>query len=114
MENIKGLMTRYNKAQQASQDAAALRKELVHLLKEEGLTKAKFDFGERSVSYHSYNKHEDITQKLIKRMIVDRYPQVNADNFMKDLNAIRTKKLVETLQVEQRKKDRNSVSTDPL
>jgi hypothetical protein len=103
MENIKELMTRYNKAQQGNQEATSLRKELIPLLKGAGLTKTKFDFGDRSISFHSYSNYEEVTQKLIRRLLIASYPQINPDQFIEDLYAARTKKSVETLRVQSRR-----------
>ena len=103
MDNIRDLMTRYNRAQQASLETTSLRKQLVPMLKGAGLTKTKFDFGDRTISYHVYSSYEELTQKLIKKVIADKYPQIDPDQFVKDVYAARAKKSVETLQVVQGK-----------
>lgn len=99
LQKIKALMTRFNHAQLASCEATALRRQIVPLLKTAGLTKTKFDFGTRSVSYHTYNDYEAITQRLIKSVIRQKYPQINAEQFVKDLYAARQCKNIETLRV---------------
>lgn len=99
MEKIKELMTLYNKAQLASQEATALRKQLIPLVKSAGLTGTKFDFGDRSISYHNYHNYEDITQKLLKRVLAEKYPRMNAEQFIKDVYDSRIRKDVDTLRV---------------
>lgn len=99
MDNVKDLMNRYNKAQLASLEATRLRKQLIPLLKNEGLTKTKFDFGDRVIKYHNYTDHEGITQALIKNVIRQKYPQIDPDQFVKDLYGARSKKRIETIRV---------------
>ena len=55
LQKIKELMTRYDQAQRASSEAAKLRRQLVPLLKDLELTKTKFNFGDRNISFHKYN-----------------------------------------------------------
>lgn len=100
IQKIKELMTRYNSAQQAGCEAAAIRKQLVPLIKRTGLTKTKFDFGNRTIGFHSYNDYESITKKLIQSVIRDKYPQINAEQFSADLYAARKCKPVETLRAQ--------------
>lgn len=98
MDDIKEKIRRYYEVQQASTEAAALRKQLVPLLKQAELTKTKFDFGDKTVGYDSYYDYESITQKQI-RQVLSQYPQIDADLFVKQVYDARKKKLVETVKV---------------
>lgn len=100
MDRIKELMTRYDQAQRASCEAAQLRKQLVPLLRSNNLTSTKFDFGDRSIKYHSYNDYENITQQLIRAVLREKYPQVDANRVIADICAARKSKKVETLRVQ--------------
>jgi len=97
---IKELMTRYDQAQRASTEAAKLRKQLVALLKDSELTKTKFNFGDRNISFHRYNDYENVTQRLIRSVIVEKYPNIDANQFIADLYAARKSHPVETLRVQ--------------
>lgn len=99
IDEIKDLMTKYNRAQQASTEAAAIRKRLVPLVKKAGLTKTKFDFGDRSISYHNYNVYDSITKNLIISVVRNKYPHINAEQLAADIYAARQRKPVETLRV---------------
>lgn len=99
VEDIKSMIQQYNKAQQMSLLMAPLRKKLVPLLKENNMTKTKFNFGDRVICYHSRGCYEEITQGLIKKVIREKYPQLNAEQFVTDLYDSRKKKTVETLKV---------------
>lgn len=105
MTRIKTLMNRYDQLQRSNNEAAALRKQLVQLLKQAELTKTKFNFGDRTISYHYYNNYENITQQLIRSVIKDKYPQINADRFLADVCAARKSKPAETLRVQTKLKD---------
>jgi hypothetical protein len=102
---IKELMTRYNRAQQAGCEATVLRRQLVPLLKNNGLTKTKFDFGDRTISYHTYNDYESITQRLIKAVIREKYPHINADQFVADVYGARKCKHIETVRAQNKAKN---------
>lgn len=95
---VKDLMARYDRAQRAGNEAASLRKQIVPLLKDAGLTKTKFNFGDRVIMYYNYNDYENITQKLVKSVIAQKYPQLNAEQFVADLYAARKCKSIETLR----------------
>lgn len=100
MENIKQLMHKYDKVQRATQEAPALRKQIVPLLKEAGMTKTKFNFGDRTISYHSYGDYEGITQALVRRLVNEKYPEIDSEQFIADLWGSRKKRTVETLRVQ--------------
>lgn len=97
-------MHRYDKAQRATQEATALRKQIVPLLKEADMTKTKFNFGDRTISYHSYGDYEGITQALVRRLIREKYPEIDSEQFIADLWGSRKKKTVETLRAQAVKK----------
>ena len=99
MENIKELMTSYDKAQRAGSQAAIIRKQVIPLIKKANLTKTKFNFGDRNIFYHSYNDYEGITQRLIKSVIEEKYPHINSKQFISDLYTARKRKQIETLKV---------------
>jgi 5-methylcytosine-specific restriction endonuclease McrBC GTP-binding regulatory subunit McrB len=103
MEKIKEMIHRYYTVQQASQEAAKLRKQLVPSLKEAGLTNTKFNFGDKNISYHSYNSHEEITQKMVRQFVQNKYPHIDAEQFVVDLWNTRKKKTVETIRVQTKK-----------
>lgn len=103
MTRIKTLMNRYDQVQRSSAEASTLRKQLVPLLKQAELTKTKFNFGDRTISYHYYNSYENITQQLIRSVISKKYPQINPDKFLDDLRAARKSTPTETLRVQSKK-----------
>lgn len=100
MQRVKNLIHRYNAAQQASAELTAIKKELVPLLKQQGLTATKFQFdnGRRYVEFHSYSKPEEITQTMIKSYVRRNYPNINADAFMTGLRQSRKKRVCETVR----------------
>jgi hypothetical protein len=98
IDQIKSLMNKYNQAQQAAREADTLKKQLVPLLKAQNLTDTKFNFTDRSIGYHKYICKEEITQKLIKSVIQQKYPQINPDKFIADLCSARKSRTTETLK----------------
>lgn len=100
LQKIKELMTLYDQAQRASSETAKLRKQLVSLLKDAELTKTKFNFGDRNISFHKYNDYEKITQRLIRSVIVEKYPNIDADKFIADLYAARKSRSIDTLRTQ--------------
>ena len=62
------------------------------------LTDTKFNFTDRSIGYHKYICKEEITQKLIKSVIQQKYPQRNPDKFIADLCSARKSRTTETLK----------------
>jgi len=99
VQRVKELIASYDKAYQASQQMAELRKQLVPLLKRTGMVKTKFDFGDHSIGFHSYGTHESINKALLERVIVSKYPQINAKQFIADVYAARKSKTLETIRV---------------
>ena len=100
LQKIKELMTRYDQAQRASSEAAKLRRQLVPLLKDLELTKTKFNFGDRNISFHKYNDYENVTQRLIRSVITEKYPGIDPSQFIADLYAARKSRSIETLRVQ--------------
>ena len=103
IQEIKDTMDKFYNAQKASTEVAQLRRKLVVMLKKSDLTKAKFNFSDRTIQYSSYSSFEDITQKQIRQVINQYYPQISADNFVKQVYEARGKKIVETLKVTNKK-----------
>ena len=99
VQRIKELIASYNKAYQASQQLLSLRKQLVPLLKRADMVNTKFDLGDHTIGFHSYNSHESINKALIERVISAKYPQINAKQFIADLYAARKPKTLETIRV---------------
>jgi len=94
---IKELMARYHKLQQMRSELEAIRSQLIPLIKQEGLTKTKFDFGNQIIKYSNYNDYGSINKTLIRTVIGEKYPHINAEQFVADLYASRKCKHVETL-----------------
>lgn len=103
MNEIKELMQQYDRAQRASQSVASIRKRLVLLLKQAGMTKTKFNFGDRNISYHTYGSYEELTQRLIRSVVKEKYPQIDSEQFIADLYAARKRRTVETLKATPKK-----------
>lgn len=102
IQQIKELMAKYDQAHRAGLQAAILRKQLIPLLKNADLTKTKFNFGDRTINFHSYNDYENITQQLIKSVVKEKYPNVNAECLIGDIRAARKYKKIETLRVQRK------------
>jgi len=98
MAKVKDLVNRYYKAYVNSKDLAKAKERLVKVLKESSLTKTKFEFDEGNIVYHKYEDNEGITQKLIKKVLVEHYPSINSEEFMNILRSSRERKTVETIK----------------
>lgn len=99
LSQIKELMHKYDRIQRASQETASLRKKLIPMLKSAGLSKTKFNFGDRTIGLNTYNSYEEVTQRLIRSVIVDKYPQLDAEQFVTDLYAARKRRSIDTLKI---------------
>lgn len=95
---VKDLVHQYYVAQKNGRKAAQLRKQLIPLLKKAGMTGTRFEFPDTVISYLSYNKPGNITQKLIKDVVLKYYPSINAEQFIKTLLAARVKRTIETVE----------------
>ena len=99
MDNVRTKMNKFYQAQKAGSEAAVLRKEIVTMLKDTNLTKSKFDFQDRVIVYDKYTDYEGITQKQIRFVLEQYYPNIPADVFVKQVYDARKKKTIETLKV---------------
>jgi hypothetical protein len=97
--DIKALIKQYNQALEVSKQLPALRARIIPALKNEGMQNTKFNFGDYSIGYHSYNDHDGISQKLIKQVLTTYYPNVNSNEFMQRLLNERKLKKVETIKI---------------
>jgi len=76
-----------------------LKKELVPLIKKNGLTQKKFDFGDKFLRYKTFTDHGSISQKLLRDVLDTYYPSVNKQEFMQRVLSMRNSKTKETIDV---------------
>jgi len=103
MEELKQLVKRYNEAYEASRMLPVLKARILPMLKAQQMQKVKFNFGDHVIAFHKYTDHDGLSQKLVKETLMKHYPQINREEFMSKLLAMRKEKQVETLQVIQKK-----------
>lgn len=96
---LKSLIKQYNQAYESSKQLAVLKSRIIPALKRENMQSTKFNFGDYSIGYHSYNDHDSISQKLIKEALVKYYPTINTTEFMNRLLSERKLKNVETIKI---------------
>ena len=101
-EEVKALIKRYNEAYEASKQLPALKARIIPALKAHHMEKAKFNFGDHMIVYHSYLDHDGISQRMIKDTLGRYYPNINKDEFMGNLLSMRKQKQVETLKIIQK------------
>ena len=107
LTHIKELLYKYDQSQRAGQEATKLKKQLVPLIKSAGLTKTKFNFGDRTIAYSTYSTHDDITQRLMRSVITKKYPQINVEQFITDIYGSRKRRTIDTLKVAPIKQKKN-------
>lgn len=97
-QRLKELIHRYDQLNEQSRELYKMKKQIVAELKELNMTKCRFDFGDHSLKYCSFNDYEGITQKLIRETISREYPQVDAQKLTTKIAAGRKKRVVETFR----------------
>lgn len=100
---LKDLLREFNHAQQESKKIPQLRKRIIALIKHEGLTDTKFNFSDKTISYHTYQRYEDISQKLIREVLTEYYPQIDNKTVAQLISQRRKKKVTETIRITDRK-----------
>jgi len=99
-ENLRSLIVKYDKLQQSSKQLNPLRKQLIKIIKEEGLSKQKFKFSDHTISYNEYTKPADMSLKIIRDTLAEYYPHMDYISFIEHINATRKENqhTVETLK----------------
>ena len=110
LQTIKTLMNQYNEAYKASRESDKIKKKLIPLLKSNNLTETKLNFNDRAIYFHTYTRKEEISQKLIKNVLIQKYPNVNPEKFIEDLCNERKKITTETLGKSEKNQKNNYVT----
>lgn len=99
LATVKDLVRRYNAAHEAYSELNNIKEQLLPLLIRHSLTKTKFSFGDRTLSYNKYNAYNGINKGCLREYLHNRHPTIDAEKFIEELYASRKQHSVETIQV---------------
>ena len=100
------------KLEQLSNAMDALKQQLVaqdklvtSLVKQQGLTNARFDFGSKSIKYKNVTVPGTVTQDCIKKALHQFYPQLDPVQFLTNAKTFRKSRSVEKMEISRKKKN---------
>lgn len=85
------------------QQVAAQDKLVTALIKQNGLTKARFNFGSKSIKYKNATIPGTVTQDCIKKAISQFYPQLDSTQFLTNAKRFRKPRTVEKMEITRKK-----------
>jgi len=101
-EKIRKLYEKTKELDSLQQEIDDLKADLLIKIKEQGLTKTKFDFADKSIKYRQYVDKGQISQKLLSEVIIKNYPHIDATDFITSVLAARKPKEREIIEVVKR------------
>lgn len=103
-EELKSLVNQYNKLTKYVDQRNKMRDRIVFLMKEEGLTKKKFQFsGDKAIEFHKYSRKSTISAKLVKDVLTKLYGKEQMQKVMKEIESVRKTSTVETIRYVRKK-----------
>jgi hypothetical protein len=99
MSDLKELVKQYQYAYRYAQKLPKLRVELIQAIKKERLQTSVFEINDTKLTYQQYEDKDGITQKLIRSVLQESYPNLDAERFIQTICAARKTRKVETIKV---------------
>lgn len=103
-QDLTDLYNKSNEFDKLKSVIETLKGKLLQSLKERGMTRNKFDFGDKYIRYKKYNDSGQISQKLLKQVLTVHYPDLDAAEFMAHVLGSRTVKEREIVDIVKNKK----------